>query len=62
MGLVVVALILTFSRGAYLGFIVVNVLFLLWRRNARTLIFLGVLGRSRCFSSWRSLRANWIWL
>jgi O-antigen ligase len=35
--LVVVALVLTFSRGAYFGFAVVNVLFLLWRANARTL-------------------------
>lgn len=43
MGLVVVALLLTFSRGAFLGFIVVNVLFLLWRRSAQTLIFLGLL-------------------
>ena len=43
MGVVVVALILTFSRGAFFGFIVVNVLFLLWRRNAKTLIFGGVL-------------------
>ncbi len=49
MGLVVVALIFTFSRGAFLGFIVVNVLFLLWRRNARTLIFLGVLGAVALF-------------
>ncbi len=43
MGLVVVALVLTFSRGAFLGFIVVNVLFLLWRRNAKTLIFIGLM-------------------
>jgi len=43
MGLVVVALVLTFSRGAFLGFIVVNALFLLWRRNAKTLIFGGLL-------------------
>jgi hypothetical protein len=43
MGMVVVALVLTFSRGAFLGFIVVNVLFLLWRHNARALIFLGLL-------------------
>ncbi len=43
MGLVVAALILTFSRGAFLGFIVVNVLFLLWRRNAKTVILLGLL-------------------
>ena len=35
---VVFALMLTFSRGAFLGFIVVNVLFLLWRRNLKTLI------------------------
>ena len=38
MGMVVVALMLTFSRGAFIGFIVVNALFLLWRLNARTLI------------------------
>jgi len=43
MGLVIVLLILTLSRGGYLCFIVVNVLFLLWRRNAKTLIFLGLL-------------------
>ena len=43
MGLVVVALVLTFSRAAFLGFIVVNVLFLLWRRSAKTLVFLGFL-------------------
>jgi O-antigen ligase len=43
MGLVVVALVLTFSRAAFLGFILVNVLFLLWRRSAKTLVFLGLL-------------------
>jgi O-antigen ligase len=43
MGMVVVALTLTFSRGAYAGFIVVNALFLLWRRNAMTLFFLALL-------------------
>jgi O-antigen ligase len=43
MGLVMVALILTFSRGGFLCFIVANMLFLLWRRNAKTLIFLGLL-------------------
>jgi O-antigen ligase len=42
MGLVVVALVLTFSRGAFLGFVVINMLFLLWRRNAKTLILFGV--------------------
>ena len=41
MGLVVVALVLTFSRGAFVGLILVNVLYLLWQRNARALIFLG---------------------
>jgi hypothetical protein len=43
MGLMMVALILTFSRGGFLCFIVANMLFLLWRRNAKTLIFLGLL-------------------
>ena len=43
MGLVVVALVFTFSRGAFFGFIAVNLLFLLWRRNAKTLIFIGLL-------------------
>lgn len=43
MGVVVAALMLTFSRGAFFGFVVVNVLFLLWRRNVKTLIFCGVL-------------------
>jgi O-antigen ligase len=43
MGLLVIALVLTFSRGAFLGFILVNVLFLLWRRNAKTLILFGLL-------------------
>ncbi len=42
-GLVVVALMLTFSRSAFVGFIVVNALFLLWRRNAKTLMFAGLL-------------------
>jgi hypothetical protein len=49
MGLVVVALILTFSRGAFFGFIVVNLLFLLWRRNAKTLLFLGLLAAVAVF-------------
>ena len=43
MGLVVVSLMLTFSRSAFFGFIVVNLLFLLWRRSAKTLLLLGVL-------------------
>jgi O-antigen ligase/polysaccharide polymerase Wzy-like membrane protein len=49
MGLVVVALVLTFARGAFLGFIVVNALFLLWRRNAKTLIFFGLLAAIALF-------------
>jgi O-antigen ligase len=36
MGVVVTALIFTFSRGAFLGFVVVNALFILWRFNSRT--------------------------
>lgn len=43
MALVVVALVLTFSRGAYIGFVVVNALFLLWRVSLRTALFLVVL-------------------
>src|SRR6266571_3099975 len=50
MAMVVVALILTFSRGAFLGFIVVNVLFLLWRRNAKTLIFATLLAAGALFA------------
>jgi hypothetical protein len=50
MGLVVIALILTFSRGSFLGFIVVNVLFLLWRRNAKALIFFGLVGAVALFA------------
>lgn len=49
MALVVVALILTFSRGAFFGFVVVNVLFLLWRRSAKTLLFLGLLAAAAVF-------------
>jgi O-antigen ligase len=43
MVIVTLALMLTFSRSAFAGFIVVNGLFLLWRLNARTLIFAAVL-------------------
>lgn len=43
MGLVAVALVLTFSRGAFLAFILINVLFLIWRRNAKTLIIFAAL-------------------
>ncbi|MEO8166298.1 MAG: hypothetical protein ABI619_12970, partial [Betaproteobacteria bacterium] len=34
----VTALVLTFSRGAFVGFIGVNLLFLLWRRSIKTLL------------------------
>lgn len=37
MGVLALALLLTFSRGAFLGFFVVNALFLLWKFNMRTL-------------------------
>ncbi len=37
MGVLALALLLTFSRGAFLGFVIVNVLFLLWKFNMRTL-------------------------
>jgi O-antigen ligase len=36
MGVVITALVFTFSRGAFLGFIVVNGLFFLWRFNMKT--------------------------
>ena len=49
MALVVVALMLTFSRGAFVGFLVVNALFLIWRRNARALVFLGCLALGALF-------------
>jgi O-antigen ligase len=39
MALVAMALVLTFSRSAFVGFILVNALYVLWRLDARTLIF-----------------------
>ena len=42
MGLVIAALVLTFSRGAFAGFILVNLLFLVWHRSAKTLAFFGL--------------------
>ncbi|MEO8716790.1 MAG: O-antigen ligase family protein [Burkholderiales bacterium] len=42
MGLVVTALVLTFSRGAFAGFVVVNALFVLWRRSLWTLAIFGL--------------------
>ena len=38
LALVVISLMLTFSRSAFLGFMVVNVLFLAWRRSGRALL------------------------
>jgi O-antigen ligase len=43
MGVLVFALLLTFSRGAFMGFLLVNALFLAWKFNAKTL-GLAVLG------------------
>lgn len=41
-GLTVTALMLTFSRGAFVGFILVNAIYVLWRFNARTLAVAGL--------------------
>jgi hypothetical protein len=43
MGVVVLALLLTFSRGAFFGFILVNVVYLLSRRSKKTLLLAAVL-------------------
>ena len=37
LGVISLALLLTFSRGAFVGFLLVNTLFLMWKFNARTL-------------------------
>jgi O-antigen ligase len=37
MGVLTIALILTFSRGAFVGFMLINGLYFLWKFNARTL-------------------------
>jgi O-antigen ligase len=37
MGLVVASILITFSRGAYMGFVIVNVIYLLSRRNWKTI-------------------------
>jgi O-antigen ligase len=50
MAVVVVALMLTFSRGAFTAFIVVNALFLCWRPNARTLIVAAFLAVGAIFA------------
>jgi O-antigen ligase len=43
MGVVVLALLLTFSRGAFLGFILVNIMYLVSRRSTKTLLLALVL-------------------
>ena len=50
MGLVITALVLTFSRGAFVGFILINVLFLLWRRNMKALVFFMLLASIALFA------------
>lgn len=42
MGAVVVALLLTFSRGAFFGFILVNLIYLFARRRLKTLLMAGL--------------------
>ena len=42
MAAVTVALLLTFSRGAFLGFVIVNVTYLLSRRSIKTMILAGL--------------------
>ena len=37
MGVLSLALLFTFSRGAFVGFLIVNALYLVWKMNARTL-------------------------
>jgi O-antigen ligase len=44
MGVLTIALILTFSRGAMIGFFLINGLFLLWKFNAKTLAIALLVG------------------
>ncbi len=44
MGVIVVALLLTFSRGAFLAFLLVNGLFILWRGSAKTAMGAAIVG------------------
>jgi len=50
MVLATAALVLTFSRGGFLGFLVINGLFLLWRMNAKTIVFALALGACALFA------------
>ncbi|HEX9396128.1 MAG TPA: O-antigen ligase family protein [Burkholderiales bacterium] len=43
MVLVAIAMMLTFSRGAFVAFLAINLLYVLWRRNAGALAFFGLL-------------------
>jgi O-antigen ligase len=43
MGVVVLALLLTFSRGAFFGFILVNIIYLFSRRHVKTLLIAALL-------------------
>jgi O-antigen ligase len=49
MAMLIVAIVLMFSRGTYAGFFVANALFLLWRRNLKTVAFVGLLGTVALF-------------
>ena len=49
MGLVGIALVLTFSRGAFFGFIIVNIIYLVSRRNAKTMILAALLAPVAAF-------------
>lgn len=44
------ALVLTFSRGAFLAFVVVNGLFLLWRMSTKTAVFAAALAACALFA------------
>ena len=50
MGLMVVALVLTFSRSAFVSFLIVNGLFLLWHRSTKTLLLLALLASVALFA------------
>jgi len=43
MAVAVVAMMLTFSRGAFVAFLLINLLYVLWRRNAGAFAFLALL-------------------
>ena len=43
MGTVTIALLLTFSRGAFLGFVIVNLIYLCSRRTLKTMILAGLI-------------------